>query len=406
MQGRSHPIIHTWLYRRQLIFLIVVFIAHGALFTNFIIRLPSIKDNLGITEGTIGWIIFCGGLGVLTAFTISGNLINRIGSQRLMVISTFLVCIWLPVLGMLDQVVQYFIGFYILGLVNTIMDVAMNEYAVEFEQHYEQKIMSRMHGFFSLGALLTGLSTTFFLHINASLLNQFTLAAVFWLVLCAISTLYLYQQHFFPKTLPNLTKVTFGFGGKSDVSEHGPVFSLPPKSLIGLGIIAICGAVIEGSVMDWSTLFLRDSHDVSSALAPLGVSFFAFAMMCGRFGGDWLNQHFSTMQLIRSFAVFSACGMALALLSNSFIFALIGFALAGFGSALVYPMVFREAGRRPNVKKGHGVAGVASMGYCGFIFGPVLIGHAAEFVGLQIALLITVIAAISIYFRSREFKHD
>lgn len=396
---------NNWLYKRQLIYLTLIFIAHGALFTNFIIRIPTIKEDLGISEGVIGWIIFCGGLGVLTSFTISGNLVNRIGSQRLMVISTFLVCIWLPVLGMLDQVVQYFIGFYILGLVNTIMDVAMNEYAVEFEKHYQKKIMSRMHGFFSLGTVITGVSTILFLNLEASLLTQFNIAALFWLLVSAVGTLYLYQKRFFPATVSVNTDTHFAFGGRNDATEHGPVFSLPPKSLVGLGIIAICGAIIEGGMMDWSTLFIHQNHEVNPSLAPLGLSFFALAMMIGRFCGDWLNHHIHTMKLIRILALTAMFGLILALNSPVYWIALIGFAMAGLGSALVYPIVFREAGRRPDIKKGHAVAGVASMGYCGFIFGPVVIGHLAEFTGLKIALTVTILAAIIIVLRSKEFAH-
>jgi hypothetical protein len=73
----------------------------------------------------------------------------------------------------------------------------------------------------------------------------------------------------------------------------------------------------------------------------------------------------------------------------------IGFACLGAGMACVVPNVFRSAGTLPDVAPGIGLAGVATMGYFGFVAGPPLIGGLATLMGLPAALgLLALLAAI------------
>ena len=70
-----------------------------------------------------------------------------------------------------------------------------------------------------------------------------------------------------------------------------------------------------------------------------------------------------------------------------------GFACLGAGMASVVPNVFRAAGTLPEVAPGIGLAGVATMGYFGFVAGPPLIGGLAELAGLPNALALLVVLA-------------
>jgi hypothetical protein len=67
---------------------------------------------------------------------------------------------------------------------------------------------------------------------------------------------------------------------------------------------------------------------------------------------------------------------------------LIGFAAVGAGLANIIPLAFSAAGNYPNIPSSAGIAGVATIGYAGFLAGPPLIGLVAEATTLRIALLL------------------
>ena len=68
-----------------------------------------------------------------------------------------------------------------------------------------------------------------------------------------------------------------------------------------------------------------------------------------------------------------------------------GFACLGFGLANTVPILISGASRIRGVSSAQGIAGVATMGYFGFLIGPPLIGISAEWLGLRSALLLIVV---------------
>ncbi|MGB0708138.1 MAG: hypothetical protein ACPGTI_13120, partial [bacterium] len=63
-------------------------------------------------------------------------------------------------------------------------------------------------------------------------------------------------------------------------------------------------------------------------------------------------------------------------------------------TAAIVPIMFGEASRIPGVSAGTGIAGVATLGYCGFLLGPPTIGFLAELIGLQGALGLIVVFCV------------
>jgi hypothetical protein len=65
----------------------------------------------------------------------------------------------------------------------------------------------------------------------------------------------------------------------------------------------------------------------------------------------------------------------------------------GFGLANVVPAVFRRAAEVPGVPPGYGLAATTTLGYCGLLAGPPLVGFLAAASSLPIALGLVVLAA-------------
>jgi fucose permease len=161
-----------------------------------------------------------------------------------------------------------------------------------------------------------------------------------------------------------------------------PLFALPHGPLVALGMIAFCGAIVEGSVGDWSGVYMKDALGASDGLAPLAYAGFSGMMLLARLMGDRLKEAVGARSVVACGALLAAIGVFIAVGAGSIACAIAGFALAGGGVSMVFPFVFSAAGRHGSTA----LAGVATLGYSGNLIGPPIVGFLAQGWGLQAAL--------------------
>jgi hypothetical protein len=87
-------------------------------------------------------------------------------------------------------------------------------------------------------------------------------------------------------------------------------------------------------------------------------------------------------------------GLATALLVPRPVFAIAGFAVAGFGNSNLVPILFTAAGRDPILGPGPGIAAVTTVGFLGFLVGPAVIGLMSTFFGLSVALSLLILLSL------------
>jgi MFS family permease len=194
----------------------------------------------------------------------------------------------------------------------------------------------------------------------------------------AITGVFIFYPSILDKDLPH------------DASQ--PLFVLPDKSLMNLGLIALCCMICEGSMFDWSVVYFRKEVTGASSLPTLGYVAFMSAMATGRFVGDWLVLKTGVKRLLQMSGVVIATGLLLAVIFPNVITATAGFLLVGFGVSSVVPLVYSAAGRSGTMAPGIALAAVSTIGYFGFLFGPPLIGFIAQASSLRWSL--TLIACL------------
>ena len=74
------------------------------------------------------------------------------------------------------------------------------------------------------------------------------------------------------------------------------------------------------------------------------------------------------------------------------------------GVANVIPLSFSAAGRLPGLPAGVGIAGVAAIGYAGFLAGPPVIGLLAEATSLRIAFLVVAVLVGTLFFTAQAIN--
>jgi MFS family permease len=183
--------------------------------------------------------------------------------------------------------------------------------------------------------------------------------------------------------------------GEDAAAPEAPLLARPPARIWALGALAFACMLIEGASADWSAVYMRLELGSSAGIAALGFTAFSVTMTVFRIFGDRLTTALGAPTIVRAGGTIAAAGFAVALLVATPAAAVVGFAALGTGMACVVPNVFRSAGTLPDVSPGIGLAGVATMGYFGFVAGPPLIGGLAELTGLPTALgLLVVLAAM------------
>lgn len=352
------------------------FFSNGAAMATWVSRLPSIQNKLGLSEGSLGLVLLGSSMGTITALLLAGNIIEKLGSSKVTLISALVLCGSLPLLSLAPDAVLLFFLLFFFGGAMSLMDVAMNEQAVLVERKTQLSLMSTFHGGFSIGAMAgamigAGMATL----PSNSLVLHFALAAVLFSAI---------NISIFPYFLP----------AKSEHHEKRRTIRIPERALWALGVIAFCSMITEGAMGDWSAIYLTNILQTSSSYAALGYAVFSLMMTIGRFGGDSITSKWGMVGVIRTGSLIATTGLVAIILTHSPTIAIMGFGLVGLGVANVIPLVYKAAGNSPGIPTGTGIAGVASIGYVGSLIGPPLMGAIAEKASLRasftlIAILIS-----------------
>ena len=350
----------------------------------WVARIPEIQRRLDLDDGRLGFVLLMSALGALVAMPIAGRLAPRVGSRFLVWLSAGCTCLTLPLIAWAPTPGILMVVFAIYGASTGIHGVAINALGVDVEQGYGRPILSGFHGLFSLGGLMGSLIAAGCLAGSIAPLPSLLGATV------GIACLYLVAAPFLP-TITIHPGSTAPPGGKLSLLRR----SSAGNRLVVLGGFAFLGLMGEGSMGDWSAVYLDKSLHAAPAVAGLGYASYSLGMTSGRFAGDRLTRRLGDMGLLRLGASLAVVGLCLAVGVGRPIPAVFGFTLVGLGLANAVPILYRAASRTPGVEPVAGIALTSTVGYLGFLVGPPLIGLIAAQSTLGTALGV-VAAAVAI----------
>ncbi|MBW0000230.1 MAG: MFS transporter [Verrucomicrobia bacterium] len=345
-----------------------VFFINGAVMGSWAPLIPLVQLKLHLGPAQLGLCLLGMAVGGIAAMPLAGGLVNRFGSAPVVRCSTLGLCgaILLP-MAMPDARLL-FLALLVVGGVNGVMDVAMNAHGIAVEQALGRPVMSSYHAMYSLGGFTGALGGAALLRATGHPLAE---AATVGLSFGAFG----------------LVVLRFLLASTVDQGAPGHAAFVFPKGLaVILGLLCFLVMMAEGSMLDWTAVYLHRVLGADASLAALGFSAFSVAMATGRFAGDWLRQRFGAAALVSSSAVLAAGGLLLAVAVSAIPVAVLGFGFCGLGLSNAVPVLFSAGGNLPGQSAGSGVAAVATLGYAGFLVGPPLIGFSAQLVSLRFGL--------------------
>ena len=308
--------------------------------------------------------------------TLTGAMVGKQGCKRVILTSSALLLVLLPLMATLSSPVTLAIVLMLFGAAIGTLDVAMNIQAVEVEKASGRTMMSGFHGFYSVGGIVGAGLVSALLWLGLSPLQS----VLFVLLLLAL--LLLGSQRWL------LTERMH----QSDT----PLFVLPRGWVLFLGLLCFILFLTEGAVLDWSALLLTQERGLPAAQAGLGYAVFSVAMSIGRLTGDRIVNRFSNRAVLTGGCLCAALGVLLLIGVDSAAIALCSFLLIGFGAANTVPILFSAAGRQTVMPVNLAISAMTTIGYAGILAGPALIGFVAHGFSLVTAFAAIVVLLVAV----------
>ncbi|MFI0491726.1 MFS transporter [Flavobacterium sp.] len=337
----------------------------GLCFSTWASRIPSIKTALHLGAADLGTILFALPVGQLTMMFVSGKLVTRFGSHRILPLSVLMYVFCLTNLGLAQNAWQLGLGLYFFGIFGNLTNISLNTQAVYAEGIFKRTIMSSFHGVWSLAGFTGALVGLGMLALKINTYTHFLITASVVLLLVIFNVKFLIKAKETIKT------------------EKQKGFRKRDKSLILLGIIGFCSMASEGIMFDWSGIYFKDVVKVPEALVVLGYTSFMIMMASGRFFGDGLINKFGRKKVMQISGCVISIGLFTAVFFPYIIPSTIAFMFVGLGVSTIVPTIYSLAGKHPTIPTGEALTAVSSVSFLGFLMGPPLIGYIAELFGLR-----------------------
>ncbi len=344
------------------------------------VLLAELQRSMGLSDGALGAAITIGFVGSLPSMFFGGKLVDRFGAERVVSFTAGLMALALAAVSITSNwwALTLFLFFFFGG--SGAYDVGINAAAINFEQTTGQRFLSYVHGTFSGAAAFGAMTAGLLLSLGLRFRSIYVALAVMLLVAAAI----------FLKA-PVLRPLR-----TNPASDGASRELLGDLRLISLAVMVAMAYFGEGSLENWSTIYLRDFVSLPVALGASGVVIFHLAMLAGRMTSGVAVGFFGRRSLLIRAGLVAACGILLATTIKTAPTVLIGFFAAGIALSVVAPLAFSIAGDLYPAHSGAASAIITFVGYSTFLLGPGLIGGLAQAFGLDKALGVITIAGLVI----------
>jgi MFS family permease len=369
--------------RRALSFLFFPF-GIGAMSTAT--RFPEIRDQLNINNGTFGTYISLGAIGGVVAFILVGHLVHSIGVKPIITVAATGLFLTLGLVPHIQNPIYWLAINILIALFWVSFHISNNAQAIHRQEEVGELILPKLHGLWSLGALLTSILAIVITPYVTLAWHIGVIAALMWvLTMYGIvkSTPYFIEKNEEADAFPNLSPI-----------KIAKTFKFQPIIVLAM----VFAMQTEFSIQDWSAIYSKDTLNMSSSSSIYGYAVFISAMIILRFNARWLAAKWSERELLTKLPILGGVGFAVCISLGSwlsetnrilgFIVALIGFALAGFGSSVLAPTIFAISFRNSSLPSSVVVAQLGLTQTIVTFIAKVIIAWVAQATSVTIALMI------------------
>ena len=358
------------------------FVLNGVAWSTLLPRFPEIKESLAIRDWVWGFIIALGPIAGLVLGMFTAKLMRRFQSAGVAVIFQTFGIVCLNILGNAPNAAVFAVGVVLMMSADSVTDIAMNAHGLRVQQRYGRSIFNGFHAWWSVGAVTGGFIGSACAQAQVDIWLQCLVGSLVFGSLALLARRWMLDG---PDPVPEQTE-------EEQQRRFIPTSLL--LRLVALGLLAGCAGVLEDASGSWSPIYMQRMFP---HLDPFlwGMAFVALqgAQMVARFVGDAVVNRLGQRFTITVGMLLATVGLGAAVCFPSPAFALIGFALAGWGIATAFPAAMHAGDQMPGLPQGSGLTIVTSVARVGFLVGPPLVGTAIELVGMRWGLIVLPLAS-------------
>jgi fucose permease len=352
---------------------------------------PTMRIDLDMPMAGAGLISMIISGGTIVSSILSGKLIKKLGTGKLVTISVFMTAIALFGFSFNKNYIWLCIMGIPLGLGAGSVDSALNNFVA---LHYSARHMSWLHCFWGVGATTGPIIMSASIAKNGLWQEGYFTVAVIQISLVVILVL----------SLPLWKRFQSG-GGEENTTHNSEqsVFKIRGLSYSLLSFFCYCA--IETTTGLWGASYLVNTKGVSADVAAGWISIYYFGITIGRFINGFVTSKLSNNALIRGGQIIIGLGAILLLgFSNSYI-SLIGFILIGTGCAPIFPSMLHETPVRFGKNNSSRLMGLQmAFAYIGTTFIPPILGLLFGVIGIGVYPVFVFILLAAMFFSNEKIN--
>ena len=363
-----------------------LFLVNGATFSNWLPRLPEIRDHLGVGNAGLGATLLGGGLGGIIGSLLVARAMDRHGSKRLLTYAASMLSILMPLIAFVSAAPLLLILLTVLGALDVWNDVAMNAQGVTIQQQLGRPIMNRLHAMWSLGftggAIVGSLASAARIDIRIHL-------AIIGIVL--FSTVLVVRRWLVPvdPPAPEPTPEPVATEAASPVRRNRVSAST------AMAFAAMAAVALEVLPNDWASVLMRDVFD-AGRFSGVGTVACGGAMLIGRLAGDHVLERVGERRLLFGALWVVAAGTLITVAAPIGAIAVVGLVVWGLGLSVVFPQLYATAARLPGTSAGAGLGSMLLGQRSGAMLTAVCTGALAQWQNLRFAFAVVAAVAFAV----------
>lgn len=365
------------------------YFTQGICFSSWASRIPDIKTSLDLGDAAWGTILLMIPVGQICGMSLSGLLVSKLGSKRILPIAMIGYAIGLTIIGLSRSEYALIMSLIVFGFFGNFCNISVNTQGVNIETMYNRPIMASFHGGWSLAGLVGASIGLLMSSLKVQPYIHFLVVAMIVLVGLLLNVKYLQ---------PDIKKE------KNLVDKENRKKNKPESFLFLLGIVAFCGMAAEGAMSDWSGIYMMNIVGIADNLAPIGLTAYMITMATGRFLVDKASVRWGKKRIVQCSGLFIFLGLTLAVIYPNPILTIIGFMIIGLGTSSIVPTVYSIAGQKTKISVGLALTIVSSISFLGFLMGPPVIGYISDATNLRVSYALIGLFGIFIMIFTAKIK--
>ena len=363
-------------------------------------RIPEIKSNLNLNNGQFGTVISLGAIGSILSLLTTGHLVHRFGTRRTLLVSATLLFGSIALVPHMSSLWKFLIVWIVFGASTSAFNISVNAQAFYEQESDGIKLVPRMHGTWSAGALSTVILSGFLAGRVPLTTHLDVLAAV------AYAATLIIVQRFRPHFMPGSGKPNL----KSSI--RSPFSAFHVNWVIVLGLTgATC---LEFATGDWITILNKQELHMGVGISTVPYILFVTAMITGRLSIHRLVNRYPLDRMVRLFPMVGGATFMVAVNLGvlvgkerpmwGFVIVTVGTFFAGLGLSFLAPTFVDAANRLTEIPGGIVLGQLSLMNTFLIFFLKSVIAWTAQLTSISIALIIPSLLLVLVSFTSKTIE--